>query len=162
IGDLAVAFAQMTLAVKENQERLAARMREIVTLHEIGRAVSSVLGLDEVLRKIVDEVAQVLDAERCAVLFARPDGGLALGAGVHLSGAELLPALGEVLARRGGPVRIDEVHQDRELEVPADNARVAGSLLSVPLEQKDRGLGLLIVTRKAPFTDGDLRLVATF
>jgi signal transduction histidine kinase len=164
IGDLAVAFAQMTEAVQENQERLAARMREMVTLHEIGRAVSSVLGLDEVLRKIVDEVAQVLGAERCALLLTRPDGGLSIGAGVHLTGAELLPALGEVVQRRGGPVRIDDVHSDPELKLPADNARVAGSLLAVPLEQKDHGLGLLIVTRRAvsPFTDGDLRLVATF
>ncbi|HWE29486.1 MAG TPA: ATP-binding protein, partial [Polyangia bacterium] len=164
IGDLAVAFAQMTRAVKENQERLAARMREIVTLHEIGRAVSSVLGLDEVLRKIVDEVASVLNAERGALLITRPDGGLSIGAGVRLQGAELLPALGEVLQRRGGPVRIEDVHEDDELKLPAENARVAGPLLAVPLEQKDRNLGMLVVTRKKdqPFTDGDLRLVATF
>jgi len=164
IGDLAVAFAQMTRAVKENQERLAARMREIVTLHEIGRAVSSVLGLDEVLRKIVDEVASVLNAERGALLITRPDGGLSIGAGVRLQGAELLPALGEVLQRRGGPVRIEDVHEDDELRLPAENARVAGPLLAVPLEQKDRNLGLLIVTRRKdqPFSDGDLRLVATF
>jgi HAMP domain-containing protein len=120
IGDLAVAFAQMTRAVKENQERLAARMREIVTLHEIGRAVSSVLGLDEVLRKIVDEVAQVLGAERGALLLTRPDGGLSIGAGVRLGGAELWPALGEVLMRRGGPVRIDDVHEDAELKLPPE------------------------------------------
>ncbi|HEY1587413.1 MAG TPA: HAMP domain-containing protein, partial [Polyangia bacterium] len=137
IGDLAVAFAQMTRAVKENQERLAARMREIVTLHEIGRAVSSVLGLDEVLRKIVEEVASVLGAERGALLVTRPDGGLSIGAGVRLQGAEMLPALGEVVMRRGGPVRIEDVHEDDELRVPADNARVAGPLLAVPLEQKD-------------------------
>ena len=66
IGDLAVAFAQMTRSVRENQERLAARMREITTLHEIGRAVSSVLGLDEVLRKIVEEVAH------CDLLYVTP------------------------------------------------------------------------------------------
>ncbi|HWE27095.1 MAG TPA: ATP-binding protein, partial [Polyangia bacterium] len=164
IGDLAVAFAQMTRGVKENQERLAARMREIVTLHEIGRAVSSVLGLDDVLRKIVEEVASVLESERCALLLTRPDGGLSIGAGVRLQGAELLPALGEVLQRRGGPVRIEDVRQDEELKLPAANARVAGPLLAVPLEQKDRGLGLLIVTRTKdqPFSDGDLRLVATF
>jgi signal transduction histidine kinase len=154
----------MTRAVKENQERLAARMREIVTLHEIGRAVSSVLGLDEVLRKIVEEVASVLGAERGALLITRPDGGLSIGAGVRLQGAEMLPALGEVLQRRGGPVRIEDVHEDDELRVAAENARVAGPLLAVPLEQKDRNLGMLVVTRRQdqPFTDGDLRLVATF
>jgi signal transduction histidine kinase len=164
IGDLAVAFAQMTAAVKENQERLAARMREMVTLHEIGRAVSSVVGLDEVLRKIVDEVAQVLAARRCALLLKRPDGGLAMGAGVGLQGAEMIPLLAEGLARRGGPVRISDVGEDAELRVAATNAAVSGSLLAVPLEQKDRVLGTLLVNRTGamPFSDGDLRLVATF
>src|SRR5690606_31856227 len=40
IGDLATAFDDMTEALKENQGRLAARMREIVALHDAGRAVS--------------------------------------------------------------------------------------------------------------------------
>jgi hypothetical protein len=57
----------MTRSLRENQERLAARMREIVGLHEAGRAVSSVLGLDEVLRKIVDSVARVLDTRLAAL-----------------------------------------------------------------------------------------------
>lgn len=164
LGELALAFAQMTRAVKENQERLAARMREIVTLQEIGRAVTSVLGLDELLPKIVGEVAQVLGAERCALLLTRAEGGLTLGAGVRLEGAELLPALGELLLRRGGPVRIEEVRQTEGLSEVAEKARVTGPLLAVPLEQKDRTLGLLVVTRRRerPFTRGDLRLVAAF
>ena len=57
----------MTSAVKDNQRRLAARMREIVALHDAGRAVSSVLDLDQVLRKIVDSVARVLDVRLCAL-----------------------------------------------------------------------------------------------
>jgi signal transduction histidine kinase len=67
IGDLASAFTTMTMSLREGQERLAARMREIVALHEAGRAVSSVLGLDEVLRKIVDSIARVLDTRLAAL-----------------------------------------------------------------------------------------------
>jgi signal transduction histidine kinase len=126
--------------------------------------VSSVFGLDEVLRKIVDEVAQVLAARRCALLLSRPDGGLSMGAGVGLSGAEMIPQLGEAAARRGGPVRIPDVAEDADLRVVAANASVVGSLLAVPLEQKDRVLGMLLLNRAGalPFSDGDLRLVATF
>jgi signal transduction histidine kinase len=166
IGDLAVAFAQMTRAVRENQERLAARMREIVTLHDIGRAVSSVLALDDVLRKIVEEVAQVLSAGRTALLLAGDDGQLQVDAGVGLEGAEKIVELAETIAWRGGPVRIEDVQGEAELARAAREARVEGSLLAVPLEQKDRILGMLLVNRGAaqgtPFVDADLRLVATF
>ena len=72
IGDLAAAFTAMTRSLRENQERLAARMREIVALHEAGRAVSSVLGLDEVLRKIVDSVARVFDTRLAALWLVDP------------------------------------------------------------------------------------------
>ena len=72
ISDLAAAFTAMTRSLRENQDRLAARMREIVALHEAGRAVSSVLGLDEVLRKIVDSVARVLDTRLAALWLVDP------------------------------------------------------------------------------------------
>jgi signal transduction histidine kinase len=72
IGDLAAAFGAMTRSLRENQDRLAARMREIVALHEAGRAVSSVLGLDEVLRKIVDSIARVLDTRLAALWLVDP------------------------------------------------------------------------------------------
>ncbi len=72
LDDLSAAFSTMTGSLRENRERLAARMREIVGLHEAGRAVSSVLGLDEVLRKVVDSVARVLDT-RLAALWLMDD-----------------------------------------------------------------------------------------
>jgi signal transduction histidine kinase len=72
LGELSAAFATMTASLRDNRERLAARMREIVGLHEAGRAVSSVLGLDEVLRKVVDSVARVLET-RLAALWLTDD-----------------------------------------------------------------------------------------
>ncbi len=163
IGDLAVAFSQMTRAVRDNQEGLAARMREMVTLQEITRAVTSVVGLEEVLGKIASEVAQVLTAERAALLLPRASGELELAAGVGAEGEELLAALGEALRLRGGPVRVREVADDAELSLLAKNASVHGALLAVPLEQKDHVLGLLLLTRAAkPFSESEQRLVVTF
>jgi signal transduction histidine kinase len=164
IGDLAVAFSQMTSAVKDNQDRVAARMREIVTLHEIGRAVSSVLAPSELLPKIVDQVAQVLSAQFSALLLEGESGKLEVGAGMGLP-PEPKPvvALAEVL-RRGGPQRVESLSDDIELKPLADQARLTGSLMSVPLEQKDQALGMLLVcrTQGEPFSDADLRLLATF
>ncbi|MBE7447843.1 MAG: HAMP domain-containing protein [Kofleriaceae bacterium] len=75
IGDLAVAFQHMTGALKENQQRLAARMREIMALHDAGRAMSSVIDLGQVSSKIVDSVARTFDVRLCALFLVPPGGG---------------------------------------------------------------------------------------
>jgi signal transduction histidine kinase/HAMP domain-containing protein len=164
IGDLAEAFAQMTRAVRENQDHLAQRMREITTLHEIGRAISSVLGLDDVLRKIVDELAMVLGGRRTALLLADNDGALRIGAGVGLEGIDAqVSRLGEALAWRGGQLLVDDVATETDLKNAAAEAGVVGSLMAVPLEQKDHILGLLLVNREHPaFSEPELRLLFAF
>jgi signal transduction histidine kinase/HAMP domain-containing protein len=80
IGDLASAFNSMTRTLKENQVRLAARMREIVALHDAGRAVSSAIDLDSVARKIVEALARTFDVELVALWLANKEGSLSLGA----------------------------------------------------------------------------------
>ena len=67
LSDLATAFNQMTSTLQDNQARLAARMREIVALHDAGRAVSSVIDMDSVSRKIVDAVARTFDVQLAAL-----------------------------------------------------------------------------------------------
>ena len=62
-------FSRMTRSLKENRDRLAARMRELETLHEVGRAVSTVLALDELLRRVTEEVVAVLGLESSALLL---------------------------------------------------------------------------------------------
>jgi HAMP domain-containing protein len=76
IGDLAAAFAQMTAALKENQQRLAARMREMVAIHDAGRAMSSVIEFDQVSAKVVESIARVFEVRLCA-LFAVTSAGRA-------------------------------------------------------------------------------------
>jgi two-component system NtrC family sensor kinase len=67
LTDLATAFNQMTSTLQDNQARLAARMREIVALHDAGRAVSSVIDVESVSRKIVDAVARTFDVQLVAL-----------------------------------------------------------------------------------------------
>src|SRR6185436_19945291 len=67
LTDLATAFNQMTSTLQDNQARLAARMREIVALHDAGRAVSSVIDVEQVSRKIVDAVARTFDVQLAAL-----------------------------------------------------------------------------------------------
>jgi signal transduction histidine kinase len=76
LTDLATAFNQMTSTLQDNQARLAARMREIVALHDAGRAVSSVIDMESVSRKIVDAVARTFDVQLAALWLVDGDAGL--------------------------------------------------------------------------------------
>ena len=45
-------------------------MRELVTVHQVGRAVSTVVDLEQVLRSVVDEVLNVLGGKTAAIALA--------------------------------------------------------------------------------------------
>ena len=114
LTDLATSFNQMTSTLQDNQARLAARMREIVALHDAGRAVSSVIDVESVSRKIVDAVARTFDIQLAALwLIERSEMGGGDPAG-HAGGA-------------GGkaPRGIDQGNGDGALRVTAARARRA-------------------------------------
>jgi len=189
IGDLAMAFAHMTTALKENQQRLAARMREMVAIHDAGRTMSSVIELDQVSAKVVESIARVFEVRLCA-LFAVTGGGRAdeprvtvaaarvrrneLGSSSGGPGrspesdvadaAALIPIATQV-ARLRATLRIDEAGVDARRREAALAAGVDGSLLATPLERKGQVVGVLVVGRKRtmrPFSEADANLLATF
>ena len=178
IGDLAAAFSHMTSALKDNQRRLAARMREIVALHDAGRAVSSVLDLEQVLRKIVDSVARVLHVRVCA-LWLVDGAGMRLGAARAKRGdmrtitrgeevAQLVEPLASIageVAKTRSPLRILRVVDDEARAEVAVAAGVTGSLVATPLERKGNVLGVIIIGRARDgraFSEADANLLATF
>ncbi len=183
IGDLAAAFQNMTAALKENQRRLAARMREIVALHDAGRAVSSVIDLEKVLRKIVDSVARVLHVRVCAIwLVDDPGGGakrMTLGAARAKrsdmrmisrgdEGAAMVEPLVVVarhVASERTALRVNNLDEDQEWRESAVSAGVTGSLIATPLERKGTVLGVIVIGRTdeaRSFSEADSNLLATF
>jgi len=189
IGDLATAFNHMTAALKENQQRLAARMRELVALHDAGRAVSSVLSVDQLLRKIVDAVSRVLDVRLCAVWVVegkpgRPltGGGasrLRLGAGRGHGPQRRGPLSADELAELAGPLesiarevaiaratlRVDRVADDPRRRDAAVAAGITGSLVATPFERKGQVVGVIVIGRSRDaraFSEADANLLATF
>lgn len=183
IGDLARAFSHMTTALKENQRRLAARMREIVALHDAGRAVSSVIEVDQVLRKVVDSVARVLHLRVCALWLvdadSEDDAQLILGAarakrsdmrtiGSSTEVDELvspLAALAQSVAASRGTLRVDSMADHPKFAKAAKEATIEGSLIASVLERKGSVVGVIVVGRGAtarPFSDADASLLSTF
>ncbi|HET9621515.1 MAG TPA: ATP-binding protein [Kofleriaceae bacterium] len=170
LTDLAVAFNQMTANLQDNQIRLAARMREIVALHDAGRAVSSVIDIATVSRKIVDAVARTFDVQLAALWLTEPGGGgdgdaplrpsaaRARRAEAHsslapeeaLAAAEALRPIAETVRRTRRQVR---------------ESQASAPVIALPLERKARIVGVLAVARAAfarEFSEADLNLLTTF
>jgi two-component system NtrC family sensor kinase len=186
IGDLATAFAHMTSALKENQQRLAARMREIVALHDAGRAVSSVIDLDQVLRKIVDSVARTFEVRLCALWLVEvpTEGADGDGLGLRLGAAKVrqspretmvgdlsraralaLEPIAREVAEGRRTVRVEHLADDGRRGEAGARAGIDGSLLAAPLERKGAVIGVIVIGRTAdvrPFADADAGLLATF
>jgi signal transduction histidine kinase len=190
LADLAAAFNQMTSTLKDNQARLAARMREIVALHDAGRAVSSVIDLDPVARKIVDAVARTFDVQLVALWLVddrhapggeaggggepgalhpfaararRPDVTTALATDEALSAARALQSIAEHV--KGARARLAHAGSDDVHGAAAWAAGAPGPLIALPLERKGRVVGVLVVARAAEareFSDADLSLLTTF
>ena len=178
LTDLATAFNQMTSTLKENQARLAARMREIVALHDAGRAVVSVIDLDQVSRKIVDAVARTFDVQLAALWIAeggglrasaarsrRADVSAALATDEALTNAEALDAIAERVKTIKQPIRLERAGDDAAYGEIATRAGATGPLVALPLDRKSRVVGVLAVARAdgaKAFSEADLNLLTTF
>lgn len=179
LTDLATAFNQMTSTLKDNQARLAARMREIVALHDAGRAVSSVIDLDSVSRKIVDAVARTFDVQLVALWLVdtsdelrasaararRADVSTALATDEALAAAEALRPIADRVRETRAPLRLVSAGSDPELGEAAKRAGAPGPMVALPLERKARVVGVLAVGRAGDareFSEADLNLLTTF
>jgi signal transduction histidine kinase len=186
LSDLAAAFNQMTATLKENQARLAARMREIVALHDAGRAVSSVIDLDSVSRKIVDAVARTFDLQLAALWLVEPGGAIrtsaararradvsiALAADDSLAAADALRPIAEHVRQGRLPLRLVRAGEDAEWGDAARKAGAPGPLVALPLDRSRPGdsrqprvVGVLAVGRAQAareFSEADLNLLTTF
>ena len=182
LTDLATAFNQMTSTLKDNQARLAARMREIVALHDAGRAVSSVIDLDSVSRKIVDAVARTFDVQLVALWLVdtqdgsaklrasaarakRADMSTSLAMDEALAAANALYEIAEQVRTSRTPARFDRASADPTHGEAAKAAGAPGPLVALPLDRKARVVGVLAVGRSEnarEFSEADLNLLTTF
>jgi two-component system NtrC family sensor kinase len=166
IGDLAEAFRIMTRSLKENQEGLAARVRELVTVHQVGRAVSTVVDLGQVLRSVVTEVLAVLDGRTAAIALSvgtEPAEFVVRAVAGEPVGERLAP-LAAAVAHLGRARRTSAVEADPQLMEHALAAGLRGPVIAAPLTLKERLVGVIVVgrLREAPFGEADLRLLVTF
>jgi signal transduction histidine kinase len=140
--------------------------------------VSSVIDLDQVSRKIVDAVARTFEVQLAALWLAepgklrasaararRPDVSSTLATDEALAVAEALRPIAERVRDDRAPVRLVRAGEDDKHGEAARTAGTPGPLVALPLERKNRVVGVLAVARggdSREFSDADLNLLTTF
>jgi signal transduction histidine kinase len=140
--------------------------------------VSSVIDLDQVSRKIVDAVARTFDVQLAALWLVegnilrasaarsrRGDVSSTLATDAALDSAEALKPIAEHVRDNREAVRLVFAAGDKRFGDAARAAGLPGPFVGLPLERKNRVVGVLAVARgegAREFSEADLNLLTTF
>ncbi len=148
------------------------RRLEADALSKAARNLSTVISVEEVPQKILEQLMLVLPYDRGALLMEERDGTISVlaqrGFPDNRRAQDLRVQInpGDVydqIARTGEAIVIDDVTQEKSW-TQVDWLPVHHSWVGMPLFAKNRVIGMLSLTRvpKAAFTADDLLLVSTF
>lgn len=167
IADLAAVAVSNARTVAEMERR----KRESDQLEKIGRALTASLELDQVLRRVVTAIRDLVQADGAAVWFLRPDrraeivmsaGDLALPIGTEVS---VSPTLATRFLRDRQPLVVDR-RTGSSPEVPVELLEMlhAQSAIGVPLVAESELVGALSVSHAhgRTYSSDDVRLMERF
>jgi len=150
---------------------LERRVRELSTLHEIARAVTSVLDLEAVLNRIVEAGVYLTNAEEGFLLLVDEEtGDLTLRAGKGLGekvargmSMKVTDSIAGQVVKTGQPVRMGGFRRDEEYKVKT--GYLVKSLVNVPIKLTGRVIGVLAVDHSIAsmrtFGDHDVALLSS-
>lgn len=166
-----VHLGRLTRALIEERALSAAlttRVDELTALMEAGRAMNSVLELDDVLRIILRSAIDLLGGQHGSVMMVQEDGTLeAVCTYGNDSACGTRVTIGEGIAGRVAqtrePVLLSGVAVEGESS-HAERAKPVDSAMSVPLQHRDELLGVLNCNAATGhrFNEYDLRAFALF
>lgn len=165
----------MSKEKKKNLEgNLKTKIKELSALYEVGKSITSTLHLDQVLKLITRKAAKIMDASYCSLrLLDEKKETLVLQCAYGLDDgffrSKKSLKVGESIAGRvvkeGKPYAINDIRKE-PLYKYQNLARQRGlrSLITVPLVQKDKIIGVLSIYNKnvCNYTDDDVRLLSMF
>ena len=162
--------ASLRYELQNTLEELISKYEELTVLYESAETVATVMNLEEVSGRILDQAAEILDVDQASLMLVIEDSDelevvAARGLREDVIGKVRIP-LGEgisgTVAESGKPVLIEDLkgHPDFSRDPRGDESWT--SQISVPLKIRDRILGVLNVNNKksgTPFTSGDLKML---
>jgi two-component system NtrC family sensor kinase len=161
---------QLIEEIKEINQQLEHRVRELCTLHDIGKAVTSLLDLEKVLNRVVEASVFLTGAEDSFLLLVdQKTQELYMRAAKGLSQREarsfrvkVEDSLSGQVITTGKPIKVSSAQDQKTFKLKT--GYLVKSLLHVPLRLRDEIIGVLSVhNRISPkaFTDNDLRTLTT-
>lgn len=172
--ELLTAIADLSAVAVSNArtvEEMERRKQESDQLEQIGRALTASLDLDQVLRRIVTSVRDMVQADGAGVWFLRPDeraeivmsaGERALPAGTTVP---IPPAVARRFLRDRRPLLVDR-RTGSSPAVPGEIFELlhAQSAIAVPLVAEGELMGALSVSHTAgrDYSPADVRLLERF
>lgn len=153
---------------------LERRNRELEVLIEIGKALTSTLELEGVLKLIMDQLSRLLKAQAWSLLLRDAESGeLAFEIAVspaaeRLKGLKLARGQGIAgwVAEQGMPLLIPDVRIDARFSDKIDRASafVTRAVVCVPIKSRDCVLGVIELVNgpgEGIFTQADLQILST-
>jgi len=148
--------------------RVSRQARQLTLLTEISRELTSILNVDELLKRIADLVTRIIDYQMFSILLLDPTGtvlqhrfSLRFKENVQLK-HEVPLGVGLVgyAAQHAQPVLVPDVSKDPRYIKANPETR---SELCIPLIYKDKVIGVLDIehTRRGYFTEDHVRIMTT-
>lgn len=155
-------------------ELVKMQMAELNTLLEVGKAISSTLDLDDLLRKIMSMATKVMrcetstvylvDRETNELYFHIVQGDAKVGAKLQEIRLPMGTGLAGWCAKENAPVIVPDTSKDPRFFKAADKKSgfVTRSMICVPMRLKDEVVGVLQVLNRTgdiPFNEHDLEML---
>jgi two-component system NtrC family sensor kinase len=155
--------------IREINQQWERRVRELNTLHDIGKAVTSLLDLEEVVHRVVEAAVFLTGAEEGFLLLVDHETKeLYMRAGKGFSQKEarsfrvkVEDSLSGQVVTTGQPIMVSSENQKK---FKIKTGYLVQAFLHVPLKLRDEVIGVLSVQNRVspkPFTDNDLRTLTT-
>ena len=168
IGELTQIFDEMRINIKNTKADLDDKIKQLSTLYEVGKAVTSELNFVKLQNMILDIVAKVLKAEKGSLmLIDDAEKTLTIGVAIGLSDEitrdtrlEVGDSVAGWVVKNRKFLFVKNVEEDEEfLSIKKQNVK-AGTLMCAPLISKDKIMGALNVSKSTPgsFSDNDFEL----
>lgn len=170
IADL-VAGAIVKARLLEESQR---QTRQMATLNELTRSLTTTLDLDPLLNRIMESAVEIIDCEAGSLLLVDEQSGesvfeVVIGpVGLDLKGKRLPPGVGLVgkaVKTKQGIIENDVRTSDDWYNTDENTGFSTKDLLVSPLVVKDQVIGVLEVLNKvdrSPFNSKDLELLTAF
>jgi len=159
---------RLTQTVLKVNQQLEARVQEMRFLYGIGRSVTSLRNLEEVLNRIVEAGVYLTEADEGSLMLVDPTSGelyLRAARGMGDKSAKTFrmkidDSIAGQVVRTGRPVMIGGINEDDSFKLTT--GYFVKALLNVPLKAGGRVIGVLAVNNKVTvqsFTDSHLNLL---